>query len=119
MLIVVHQLEPDGHNSLLALSQSEYSAVLGHLNVYTPSQNSNFPPSASWIVGGKYIKWSSGSEGSKKLSVKLIWQLKDGKASTFHKFNIYVQKLTDCKLTDKVLAEMAKYLDVADRKAHV
>ena len=67
MLIVVHQLEPDGHNSLLALSQSEYSAVLGHLNVYTPSQNSNFPPSASWAVGGKYIKWSSGSEGSAKV----------------------------------------------------
>ncbi|XP_027110733.1 cytosolic endo-beta-N-acetylglucosaminidase 1-like isoform X1 [Coffea arabica] len=116
-LVTGSQLEPDDPNSSLALSQSEYSAVLGHLNVHMPSQNSDFPPSASWTVGGEYIKWSSGSEGSKEFSVKLIWQLKDGKDSAFPMFNIYVQKLVDPKLTDKMLAEVAEFLGVAEVEA--
>ncbi|KAL3521256.1 hypothetical protein ACH5RR_019405 [Cinchona calisaya] len=108
------QLEPDGHHPSLSVGQSEYSAVLGHLSIHTPSQNSDFPPATSWTVGSQYIQWSSGSEGSKKLSIKLTWQLKDGNDSLFPKYNIYVQKLGDSKPTDKMLTEVAEYLGVAE-----
>lgn len=113
-LVSGSQLEPYGHNPSFVLGQSEYFAVLGHLNIHSSSQNLDFPPSTSWTVGSQYIKWSSGSEGSKKLSVKLIWQLKDGNDSLFPRYNIYVQKLADSKLTDKILAEVAEYLGVAE-----
>lgn len=78
----------------LAHGPSDYYAVLGNIIVKTSEQNSVFPPSASWLVEGQYIKWTSGSQGSKTLSVKIIWKLKDGDDSLFPKYNIYVEKLT-------------------------
>ncbi|KAK6932967.1 Glycoside hydrolase, family 85 [Dillenia turbinata] len=76
-----------------ALSGSDYYAVLGHITAKTPNQNVVFPPSTSWQVEGEYIEWSSGSQGSTKLSIKISWKLKEGEDSPFPKYNIYVQNL--------------------------
>ncbi|CAI9768283.1 unnamed protein product [Fraxinus pennsylvanica] len=57
---------------------SEYYAVLGYIRVYTSSKNTDFPPSASWIVNSHYVQFTSGPQGSKNLSIKIIWQLKEG-----------------------------------------
>lgn len=70
----------------------EYHAILGHITVKTPLQKSDFPPSASWLVESQYIKWTSGSQGSKTLSIKILWSLKDGNVPIFSKYNIYVEK---------------------------
>ncbi|KAJ9160381.1 hypothetical protein P3X46_025788 [Hevea brasiliensis] len=83
----------DGHNDKLAQGPSEYFAVLGHITIKTSKDNPVFPPSSSWLVEGQYIKWSSGSQGSKSLSVKIAWKLKDGSNFQSSKYNIYVEKL--------------------------
>ncbi|KAK6929512.1 Glycoside hydrolase, family 85 [Dillenia turbinata] len=75
-----------------APSGSGFYAVLGHILAKTPNQKVVFPPSTSWQVKGEYIEWSSGSQGSMKLSVKINWKLK-GDDSPFPKYNIYVQNL--------------------------
>lgn len=107
---VCYMSKPVRDDASLGLVQSEYYAVLGDLLVHQSSENPNFPPSKSWLVYGKYIKWSSGSEGSKKLSIKLIWKLEDGDASLFPNYNIYVQKQENA-------AEVAEYLGAATVEA--
>ncbi|XP_059669303.1 cytosolic endo-beta-N-acetylglucosaminidase 1-like [Cornus florida] len=97
----------NGEDNALARGPSEYFALLGHITVKTSEQNSSFPPSTSWLVEGQYIKWTSGSQGSKTLSVKVIWKLKDGDASLFPQYNIYVEKLS------KMLEGVQEYLGVA------
>ncbi|XAR71899.1 Mannosyl-glycoprotein endo-beta-N-acetylglucosaminidase [Bertholletia excelsa] len=89
------------------LELPEYFAVIGHLTIKTPDQNLVFPPSTSWEVEGKYVKWTSGSQGSKDLSLKLIWSLKDGDSSIFPKYNIFVEKLAGAQ----------KYIGVAQIEA--
>ncbi|KAL1104682.1 hypothetical protein V6Z11_D04G082200 [Gossypium hirsutum] len=71
---------------------AEYFAVLGHISISTSIQNTEFPPSTSWIVKGKDVEWG-GSQGSKTLSLKISWKLKDGWSSRFPRYNIYVEKL--------------------------
>ncbi|PON51404.1 Glycoside hydrolase [Parasponia andersonii] len=83
-------LKSDDHGALVH-SSAEYYAVLGHLTVNTSKQKPNFPPSSSWVVEGQHIKWSPGSDSSKTVSVKIIWNLKDGNDSAFPKFNIYAE----------------------------
>lgn len=72
---------------------SEYSAVLGDIKISTDAENTKYPPSNSWHVDSKFINWTSGSQGSKKLSVKITWQLKVGNSDIFPKYNIFVEKL--------------------------
>ena len=67
--------------------------MLGHIRISTSDQNTEFPPSTSWIVEGQDVEWGS-SQGSKTLSLKISWKLKDGKNSLFPRYNIYVEKLT-------------------------
>ncbi|KAG8644856.1 hypothetical protein MANES_10G008500v8 [Manihot esculenta] len=81
------------NNDTSAQVSSEYFAVLGHITIKTSKENPVFPPSSSWLVEGQYIKLSSGSQGSKKLSVKITWKLKDGSKFQSSKYNIYVEKL--------------------------
>ncbi|KAL2558258.1 Cytosolic endo-beta-N-acetylglucosaminidase 1 [Forsythia ovata] len=96
---------------------SEYYAVLGHMRVNTSAENSDFPPSSSWIVDSQYVEFTSGSQGSKNLSVKIIWQLKDGNADLFPNYNMYVKKLksTSSRNPNEMLegAEQ-EYLGVAE-----
>ncbi|XP_059666790.1 cytosolic endo-beta-N-acetylglucosaminidase 1-like [Cornus florida] len=104
---VCYQSNPEvNEDNSLAHSLSEYFAVLGHITVRTSEMNSIFPPSTSWLVEGQYIKWTSGSQGSKTLSVKVIWKLKDGDASVFPKYNIYVERLAA-----RAVGEQGKMLD--------
>ncbi|KAI8030212.1 Cytosolic endo-beta-N-acetylglucosaminidase 1 [Camellia lanceoleosa] len=87
--------QPDGVDNSLDRGSTQYFAILGHFTVKTPGQNLDFPPSTSWLVEGQYISWTSGSQGSKTLSVKIVWKLKDGNASLFPKYNIFVEKLAN------------------------
>ncbi|XP_022745768.1 cytosolic endo-beta-N-acetylglucosaminidase 1-like isoform X2 [Durio zibethinus] len=77
---------------------AEYFAILGHIRISTFDQNTEFPPSTSWIVEGQDVEWG-GSQGSKTLSLKISWKLKDGKNSPFPRYNIYVEKLTKESVT--------------------
>lgn len=73
---------------------SDYSAVLGDIKISTDAENTKFPPSNAWHVDSEFISWTSGSQGSKNLSVKISWQLKVGNADLFPKYNIFVEKLS-------------------------
>ncbi|XP_039047337.1 cytosolic endo-beta-N-acetylglucosaminidase 1-like isoform X1 [Hibiscus syriacus] len=73
--------------------QAAYFAVLGHIRISASVENTVFPPSTSWIVESQDVKWG-GSEGSKTVSLKISWKLKDGKNTLFPRYNIYVEKLT-------------------------
>lgn len=77
----------------LSRAPSEYYAVLGDLKISADGKNTNFPPSDSWHVASEFVSWTSGSQGSKNLSVKIIWQLKAGYADLFLNYNIFVEKL--------------------------
>ncbi|GMI79933.1 Endo-beta-N-acetyglucosaminidase 85B [Hibiscus trionum] len=66
-----------------------YFAVLGHIGISALVQNTVFPPSTSWIVKGQDLEW-----GSKTVSLKISWKLKDGENTLFPRYNIYVEKLT-------------------------
>ncbi|KAG8380891.1 hypothetical protein BUALT_Bualt06G0063800 [Buddleja alternifolia] len=72
---------------------SQYYAALGDIKITTSGENSKFPPSDSWRIDTQFVSWNSGSEGSKLLSVKLVWQLKVGDADIFPKYNLYVKKV--------------------------
>ncbi|XP_073122307.1 cytosolic endo-beta-N-acetylglucosaminidase 1 [Henckelia pumila] len=79
----------------------EFYAALGDLRITTPGQNSNFPPSSSWLVDCKFISWISGSKGSKLLSCMVTWTLKEGDTDIFPDYNIYVEKTTESRSGDQ------------------
>lgn len=79
----------------------EYLAVLGYIRISNSKKKPNFPPSTSWTADGQYIEWA-GSQGSRTLSLKINWKLKDGSESLFPSFNIYVEKLTKQEVEDLV-----------------
>lgn len=79
----------------LARGQVKYYAVLGHLTVKTSDQNSDFPPSSSWLIEVRHIKWASNSKGAKILSAEIIWKLKDENYSISRIYNVYVEKLAN------------------------
>jgi mannosyl-glycoprotein endo-beta-N-acetylglucosaminidase len=85
----------------------------------TSKENTYFPPSSSWLVEGHYIKWSSGSQGSKTVSVKIDWKSKDGTDSQFPKYNIYVEKLPKQAVRNHGvgLGGVQEYLGVANVEA--
>lgn len=92
---------------------SEYYAVLGHIEVKTSVDISYFPPYSAWLVEGQYIKWALNSEGSKTVSAKIIWSLKNGNASCFPKYNIYVKKQPNSSTAE----EKEEFLGVAEVEA--
>lgn len=79
-------------NDFTSASPSDYYTLLGHITVKSSNYKPDFPISSSWLVDSKFIKWTSGSDGSKTLSVKISWTLKDGKNYLSLKYNIYVVK---------------------------
>ncbi|KAL5974939.1 hypothetical protein ACLOJK_031615 [Asimina triloba] len=72
---------------------SNFSALLGHITIRNSEQNMVFPPASSWDVTSKDESWGSGSQGSKTLSVMIVWHLKDGivDESVFVQYNVYVE----------------------------
>ncbi|KAK6227747.1 Glycoside hydrolase [Theobroma cacao] len=97
---------------------AEYFAVLGHIRISTSNQNTEFPPSTSWIVEGQDVEWG-GSQGSKTLSLRISWKLKDGKNSPFPRYNIYVEKLTkqSVRTLGGKLGGVQEYVGVAQVEA--
>lgn len=77
----------------LSHAPSNYYVALGDLKIAAGGENTKFPPSGSWHVASEFVSWTSGSQGSKNLSVKIIWQLKAGIADPFPKYNVFVEKL--------------------------
>ncbi|KAI4306494.1 hypothetical protein L6164_029768 [Bauhinia variegata] len=75
-------------------ASTDYYAVLGHVTIKTSDYKPNFPVSNSWLVDGEHIKWTSDPKGSKALSVKINWKLKDGSNSGYSNYKVYVQKLS-------------------------
>ncbi|KAL3652262.1 hypothetical protein CASFOL_001943 [Castilleja foliolosa] len=75
-------------------ADDQYYAVLGDIKITKSGEITTFPPPASWLLDGQFISWASGPNGSKLLSVKITWKLKDGIADVFSKYNVYVSKLT-------------------------
>jgi mannosyl-glycoprotein endo-beta-N-acetylglucosaminidase len=94
-------------------SPSDYYALLGHLTIKNSDSKSDFPVSSSWLVDGKYIKWTSGSDGSKTLNIKISWTLKDGKNYLSLKYNIYLVKLSKQAGAGTTLESKEEYLGVA------
>ncbi|KAF5199306.1 Cytosolic endo-beta-n-acetylglucosaminidase [Thalictrum thalictroides] len=81
-----------GGTNLAQAGPSEFFASLGHITIKTPDQNSDFPPSTSWVVEGQNVSWTTGSSGSNALSIKIVWSLKEGDSSRFPTYNIFVVK---------------------------
>ncbi|KAL0359139.1 UNVERIFIED_CONTAM: Cytosolic endo-beta-N-acetylglucosaminidase 1 [Sesamum angustifolium] len=98
---------------------SEYYAVLGDIKITTSGENTNFPPSTAWTVDGQFVSWTSGPKGSKNLSVKIAWHLKDGNVDLFSKYNIYVNKLTSVSSVyqSEMLDGSQEYIGVAAVKS--
>ncbi|KAL2248946.1 UNVERIFIED_CONTAM: Cytosolic endo-beta-N-acetylglucosaminidase 1 [Sesamum indicum] len=98
---------------------SEYYAVLGDIKVTTSGENINFPPSTAWTVDGQFVSWTSGPKGSKNLSVKITWRLKDSNVDLFSKYNIYVNKLKSVSSVyqSEMLEGFQEYLGVAAAKS--
>lgn len=123
---VCYKLRPEVHKSesqgkTMALSPSEYHAVLGHLAINSLTLNSGFPPSTSWLVEGNFTKLSSSNpNGSRKLNVKLDWKLKGGKTHPFPKYNIYVKKQPDLLIAESngSLQLVHEYLGVTVLEAY-
>lgn len=94
---------------------AEFYAVLGHITIETEKHSSFLPPSSSWLVEGQDIKWTSKSQGSKTVSLKISWKWRDGN-SPYFSYIVYVQEITKMEGTgpDRVASEGArKYLGVA------
>lgn len=72
-------------------SSSEYYAILGDIKITSTQENLKFPPSTSWLVDSEFVRWSPAPKGSKRLSFKLTWKLKDGDTNLFDKYNIYLE----------------------------
>ncbi|KAF7816514.1 cytosolic endo-beta-N-acetylglucosaminidase 1 [Senna tora] len=98
-----------GPDSAVA-SSTDYFAVLGQMTIKTSAYKPDFPESTSWLVDGKYIKWTSDPQGSKTLSLKLAWNLKDGKNHVFPNYKVYVKKVL--KQADSV-PPVPEYIGVA------
>ncbi|XP_002520781.3 cytosolic endo-beta-N-acetylglucosaminidase 1 [Ricinus communis] len=111
------EYKADGQDDSLVSSPAGYFAVLGHIAIQNSERKSCFFPSSSWLVEGQNIKFSSDSQGSKFVSVKIIWQLKDGDHCVFSHYNIYVEKLEKQVEvegnTNKRVKGACKYLGVA------
>ncbi|CAL1374794.1 unnamed protein product [Linum trigynum] len=84
-----------------AAEGSEYFAVLGQILMNNSDHNSCLPPSTSWEVTAELVQWTASSaaaaadsEGSRAVSLKINWKLKDGNTAFAHsKYNVYVAKL--------------------------
>ncbi|XP_051143386.1 cytosolic endo-beta-N-acetylglucosaminidase 1 [Andrographis paniculata] len=76
-------------------SSLEYNATLGDIKITSDGDDSKFPPANSWLIESRFIVWTSaGPDGSKRLSVKLVWKTVDDD-DVFDKCNVYVDKMTN------------------------
>ncbi|KAL4620797.1 hypothetical protein ACB092_06G181900 [Castanea dentata] len=116
---VCYRSKPEFNKPRPAHNPVKYFAVLGHITIKNSEKKSGFPPSSSWIVEAQFIKWASVSQGSKTLSVKLIWKLKDGTDTVFPNYNIYAKKLAKQVVSDQdgSQEDVPKYLGTAHVEA--
>ncbi|KAK9168044.1 hypothetical protein Syun_000184 [Stephania yunnanensis] len=108
-----HQLEDNES----AQDTSDYYASLGHITIRRSSQNPIFPSANSWVVNGQNISWSSGSQGTKTLSIKIVWSLVGRDDKLFSGYNIYVDKVKSSVDGAPEKIGETQYLGVAKVKA--
>ncbi|KAK8928238.1 hypothetical protein KSP39_PZI017503 [Platanthera zijinensis] len=73
--------------------ESPYYASLGLLRIEIFGQKVEFPPPDSWITVGEDISWSLSNEGTRTVSLKITWKLKDS-SQPFAAYNVYVRKMS-------------------------
>ncbi|XP_062231133.1 cytosolic endo-beta-N-acetylglucosaminidase 1-like isoform X3 [Phragmites australis] len=96
-LKIVGKISPEPEDRISEANtdgSSPYRASLGHMSIRKTDANTEFPPAESWITKGEYISWSSSSNTSKLVSLKISWKLKTTDQPSFRKYNIYVENLT-------------------------
>ncbi|XP_058075128.1 cytosolic endo-beta-N-acetylglucosaminidase 1-like [Magnolia sinica] len=113
----LHGSSLDNTSTPITTAALDFSASLGHIIIRTSEQNTIFPPATSWAVEGQDISWASGSQGTKTVSVKIIWSLKEGSGddSMFLKYNIYVEGAAKLAVGDagRPIGGSKEYLGVA------
>ncbi|XP_010921546.1 cytosolic endo-beta-N-acetylglucosaminidase 1 [Elaeis guineensis] len=91
---------------------SPYCASLGHITIRTSEQSMAFPPADSWITEGQHISWTSLSQETKAVSLKIAWILKSGNTTSFMNYNIYVEKIAKDATSDRIY-KVPSYLGIA------
>ncbi|XP_042512682.1 cytosolic endo-beta-N-acetylglucosaminidase 1-like isoform X2 [Macadamia integrifolia] len=114
------RLQPDhksgDQTANLVTSPSVYHASLGHISIRNYEQK-DFPPSTCWEVKVQDILWASNSQGTRTVSIKIVWELKRGDSSVFAKYIMYVKKIAENEAVDATLGEIKDYLGVAHVQA--
>ncbi|KAJ6805984.1 cytosolic endo-beta-N-acetylglucosaminidase 1-like [Iris pallida] len=72
-----------------------YCASLGHIRIQNTAQNIDFPPADSWVLEVQHISWASSSNGTRTVSLNIIWKHRSELTGSFTMFNIFVEKLVD------------------------
>lgn len=80
------------------LEISAYSASLGHISIF--AENTRFPPAGSWSIHLEDISPGTNPNGSRTVSLTVIWNLREENAMPFTKYNVYVQKLGNERSTN-------------------
>ncbi|KAK9124615.1 hypothetical protein Sjap_014217 [Stephania japonica] len=115
--ILCYNPKHQSENTESAPDTSDYYASLGHITIRRSSQNPIFPSANSWVVNGQNISWSSGSQGTKTLSINIVWSLVGRHDKLFSGYNIYFDKVkSNVNGTPEKIGE-TKYLGVARVKA--
>ena len=73
-----------------------YHAALGHISIKNSEEPiPSFPPSSSWLVEAKNVKWTT-TEGSESfVDVQIDWKMRDGNDSLFPRYNVYAENVPD------------------------
>lgn len=82
-----------------------YFALLGHISIKDLKKTKLFPPASSWVVEAHNVEIVPGDSGSRTLSCKLEWKLKQPEEDyVFTRYNVYAEKLISYR-TRKVMEE--------------
>ncbi|KAJ6824677.1 cytosolic endo-beta-N-acetylglucosaminidase 1-like [Iris pallida] len=92
-----------------------YCASLGHISIQNTAQNIEFPPVDSWLLEGQHISWASSSNGTRTVSLNIIWKHKSELTRRFTNYNIFVEKLVDREYIDPsgCLLDPKQFLGIA------
>ncbi|OAY73406.1 Cytosolic endo-beta-N-acetylglucosaminidase 2 [Ananas comosus] len=69
-----------------------YCASIGHISIRNSEQSMQFPQANAWVTEGQCISWAPDSNGTRNVSLKIVWKLADAYTDSFMKYNIYVEK---------------------------
>lgn len=98
----------------------EYFALLGHISIKCQQKTNLYPPASSWVIEAHQIKVVPGDSGSRTLSCKLEWRLKNPEEdSTFTRYNLYAENLNSNNYRPRKVMEEPSNEKVFLGTAHV